>query len=146
MVSDVNLHPYIKWTVRMQANEELLSQAHKDKLAALRARLAALGDTAGYVRLPAHALLQQCPEGTSDAACGAMTPMRHVFSVVVVNKKGHVVPASGPKETDINAQKAECDVALHNSASGRDAQPALVIGRHYITERDSAPVQYNGIL
>ena len=25
-----------------------------------------------------------------------------------------------------------------------DAQPALVIGRHYITERDSAPVQYNG--
>ena len=31
-------------------------------------------------------------------------------------------------------------------AIGRDAQPALVIGRHYITERDSAPVQYNGIL
>ena len=28
---------------------------------------------------------------------------------------------------------------------GRDAQPALVIGRHYVTERDSAPVQYNGI-
>ena len=28
-----------------------------------------------------------------------------------------------------------------------DAQPgALVIGRHYVTERDSAPVQYNGIL
>ena len=31
-------------------------------------------------------------------------------------------------------------------AFGRDAQPALVIGRHYITERDSAPVQYNGIV
>ena len=30
--------------------------------------------------------------------------------------------------------------------SSRDAQPALVIGRHYITERDSAPVQYNGIV
>ena len=30
---------------------------------------------------------------------------------------------------------------------GRDAQPgALVIGRHYVTERDSAPVQYNGIV
>ena len=29
---------------------------------------------------------------------------------------------------------------------GRDAQPALVIGRHYITERDSAPVQYNGVV
>ena len=29
---------------------------------------------------------------------------------------------------------------------GRDAQPALVIGRHYISERDSAPVQYNGIV
>ena len=28
---------------------------------------------------------------------------------------------------------------------GRDAQPAL-IGRHYITERDSVPVQYNGIV
>ena len=27
----------------------------------------------------------------------------------------------------------------------RDVQPAL-IGRHYITERDSAPVQYNGIV
>ena len=30
---------------------------------------------------------------------------------------------------------------------GRDApQPALVIGRHYTTERDSAPVQYNGVV
>ena len=28
----------------------------------------------------------------------------------------------------------------------RDAQPALVIGRHYTTQRDSAPVQYNDIL
>ena len=28
---------------------------------------------------------------------------------------------------------------------GRDVQPAL-IGRHYVTERDSAPVQYNGIV
>ena len=31
-------------------------------------------------------------------------------------------------------------------ALGRDAQPALVIGRHYVTQRDSAPVQYNGIV
>ena len=31
-------------------------------------------------------------------------------------------------------------------ASGRDVQPALVIGRHYMTERDSAPVQYNGVV
>ena len=30
-------------------------------------------------------------------------------------------------------------------ALGRDVQPAL-IGRHYVTERDSAPVQYNGIV
>ena len=29
---------------------------------------------------------------------------------------------------------------------GRDAQPALVIGRHCITECDSAPVQYNGVV
>ena len=29
---------------------------------------------------------------------------------------------------------------------GSDVQPALVIGRHYITKRDSAPVQYNGIM
>ena len=28
----------------------------------------------------------------------------------------------------------------------RDVQPALVIGRHYVTERDSAPVQYNSIV
>ena len=34
---------------------------------------------------------------------------------------------------------------VDNWLDGRDAQPAL-IGRHYITERDSAPVQYNGIV
>ena len=35
--------------------------------------------------------------------------------------------------------------AIH--PDGRDVQPgALVIGRHYITERDSVPVQYNGIV
>ena len=35
---------------------------------------------------------------------------------------------------------------FYPSLVGRDAQPALVIGRQYITERDSAPVQYNGIV
>ena len=35
---------------------------------------------------------------------------------------------------------------LLGGQGGRDAQPALVIGRNYITERDSAPVQYNGIV
>ena len=31
--------------------------------------------------------------------------------------------------------------------AGRDVQPgAPVIGRHYVTERDSAPIQYNGIV
>ena len=29
---------------------------------------------------------------------------------------------------------------------GRDVQPALVIGLHHVTDRDSAPVQYNGIV
>ena len=29
---------------------------------------------------------------------------------------------------------------------GRDALPALVIGRRYIIERDSAPVQFNGVV
>ena len=29
---------------------------------------------------------------------------------------------------------------------GMHTQPALVIGRHYVTERVSAPVQYNGIV
>ena len=39
------------------------------------------------------------------------------------------------------------DPRFHNLIhSGRDVHPALVIGRHYVTERDSAPVQYNGIL
>ena len=28
----------------------------------------------------------------------------------------------------------------------RDVQPALVIGREYTTERDSVPVQYNGVM
>eukprot|EP00959_Pyramimonas_sp_CCMP1952_P320694 6710945-Pyramimonas_sp.AAC.1 len=36
--------------------------------------------------------------------------------------------------------------AASGGASGRDVQPALVIGRHYVTERDSAPVQCNGIV
>ena len=36
---------------------------------------------------------------------------------------------------------------LIKRAKGGDAQPgALVIGRHYIIERDSVPVQYNGIV
>ena len=35
---------------------------------------------------------------------------------------------------------------LQHDPHCRDAQPALVIGRHYMTERDSAPVQYNGIV
>ena len=30
--------------------------------------------------------------------------------------------------------------------AGRDVQPALVIGRHRVTKRDSAPVQYNDIV
>ena len=42
---------------------------------------------------------------------------------------------------------AQAEEVLRNaSKEGRDAQPAHVIGRHYITERDSAPVQYNGIV
>ena len=37
--------------------------------------------------------------------------------------------------------------ATKNSATkkGRDVQSAL-IGRHYVTERDSVPVQYNGVV
>ena len=37
---------------------------------------------------------------------------------------------------------------LYDCLYGRDAQPgALMIGcRHYTTERDSAPVHYNGIV
>ena len=31
------------------------------------------------------------------------------------------------------------------NSAGRDVQPAL-IGRYYVTERDSAPVLYNGIV
>ena len=45
---------------------------------------------------------------------------------------------------------ASLPLAAHTESfpgdDGRDAQPALVIGRHCITERDSAPVQYNGIV
>ena len=37
-------------------------------------------------------------------------------------------------------------VVLNGALKGRDAQPALVIGRHCVTERDSAPVRYNGIV
>ena len=63
-------------------------------------------------------------------------------------------------ESQVLSTQGQPDVNLHRltaipcdgSVSGssvpiiRDAQPALVIGRHYITERDSAPVQYNGIV
>ena len=47
--------------------------------------------------------------------------------------------------------RAGADVTVSHRGHGRegpvnrDAQPALVIGRHYIIERDSAPVQYDGI-
>ena len=34
---------------------------------------------------------------------------------------------------------------IATATSGRDVQPAL-IGQHYITERDSVPVQYNRIV
>ena len=37
--------------------------------------------------------------------------------------------------------------ALRLRPVARDAQqPALVIGRHYVTQRDSAPVQHNDIV
>ena len=36
--------------------------------------------------------------------------------------------------------------AVTAGSKGRDVQPALVIGRHHVTERDSAPVQYNDIV
>ena len=50
----------------------------------------------------------------------------------------HARRAVRPRRVDGQAAAA--------AAAGSDAQPALVIGRHYINERDSAPVQYNGIM
>ena len=49
--------------------------------------------------------------------------------------------ADGPAMLELVSQ---CEAG----GTTRDAQPALVvvIGRHYITERDSAPEQYNGVL
>ena len=45
-----------------------------------------------------------------------------------------------------NVNAARDVSSLGTSPAARDAQPALVIGRHYINERDSAPVQYNDIV
>ena len=44
------------------------------------------------------------------------------------------------------AGRSDDDLANLIVMFGRDAQPALVIGRHCVTELDSAPVQYNGIV
>ena len=53
-----------------------------------------------------------------------------------------------PKASSFHGNpQAASQATVNAGAFGRDAQPALVIGRHYMTERDSsAPVQYNGIL
>ena len=37
-------------------------------------------------------------------------------------------------------------ILREEAEGGRDAQSALVIGRPYVSEHDSAPVQYNGIV
>ena len=54
---------------------------------------------------------------------------------------GPIPPPTNPEET-----KQKLKVKVRLNLDGRDAQPALVIGRHYITERDGAPVQYNDIV
>ena len=58
----------------------------------------------------------------------------------------------GVAVTSIAALRGMCDDSIHLMSGwmpelGRNVQPALaVIGRHSVTERDSAPVQYNGIV
>ena len=57
----------------------------------------------------------------------------------------------GPRGFPDVGQLAQCEVLgecvdVMSEMLGRDVQPALVIGRLYVTERDSAPVQYNGIV
>ena len=54
-------------------------------------------------------------------------------------------PVEGEVATPMGAGGVVTPVVLGPSG-GRDVQPALVIGRHHVTERDSAPVQYNGIV
>ena len=44
------------------------------------------------------------------------------------------------------AQKDDKGEVQFRVLDGRDVQPTLVIGRHCITERDSAPVQYTDIV
>ena len=50
------------------------------------------------------------------------------------------------EEDTIEKEWEVVDTAALSPSAGRDVQPALVIGRHYMTERGSAPVQYSDIV
>ena len=63
--------------------------------------------------------------------------------------EGPIITAVSPGGSQfgdcINAANgAPCTETI--TVTGRNVQPALAIGRHYMTERDSAPVQYNGVV
>ena len=78
-------------------------------------------------------LLRKWVDATDDIVCLAMHPERELVATGQVGKD--------PSICVWNTSTCELlSVGMH-------AQPgALVIGRHYMTERDSAPVQYNGIV
>ena len=72
----------------------------------------------------------------------------------MVNLHPYNTEGEEPIRVDATLQLADADSTRIAGAvvwmepeglDGRDAQPAL-IGRHYVTERDSAPVQYTGIV
>ena len=68
------------------------------------------------------------------------------YGVYIYSGNGPTFGGGHDLSVQNNMYNAYCSAHSFNAPGGRDAQPALVIGRHYITERDSAPVQYNGVV
>ena len=52
-----------------------------------------------------------------------------------------------PRAAQLERLGGDGGAVAGGGAGGRNVQPALaVIGRHYVSERDSVPVQYNGVV
>ena len=111
--------------------------------------------------LPSHYWLQEdhTLEGTLGRTVAAQEHLPHLrFSVSRQPSNGvATVYCAGVEVTNVSQCGLPTDTLNWNGRAhfkyvpnknfyGRDAQPALVIGRHYMTERDSAPVQFNGIV
>ena len=139
LVSFANLHPY-------SATQATLTM----KSLTVRASEAIVGAVPESERkLAQHAAQEAAETGMTDVLWLLFTS---VLAVTLVSKipggspvLGFLIGGAciGPHTLGLIAHVDQVNILAE---FGRDAQPALVIGRHYITGRDSAPVQYNGVV